>query len=72
MGGWTSFVREHLHNAADDPAREQDFIEELAQHLAQREAVFLAGGLEPDRARPMAAPPPAHHRENPFAALRRE
>jgi len=50
MTDWTSFVREHLHHAADDPVREHDIIEELAQHLAQREAELVAGGLEPDTA----------------------
>ena len=51
MSDWIRFVREHLHHAADDPARENDIVEELAQHLSQREAELVAGGLEPDRAR---------------------
>jgi len=51
MGDWASFVREHLRHAADDQARENDIIEELAQHLAQREAELVSGGLEPDAAR---------------------
>jgi len=51
MTDWTSSVREHLPHAADDPARENDIVEELAQHLAQREAELIAGGLEADLAR---------------------
>jgi len=51
MTDWTAFVRNHLRDAADNPAREADIVEELAQHPAQREAELLAGGLAPDLAR---------------------
>ncbi|MDO8835150.1 MAG: ABC transporter permease [Vicinamibacterales bacterium] len=51
MTDWTAIVREHLHHAAEDPAREAEIIEELAQHLAQREAELRAAGVAPNDAR---------------------
>ncbi len=51
MTDWTAVVRRHLRHAADNPAREAEIVEELAQHLAQREAEVLAAGVEPEGAR---------------------
>jgi len=51
MTDWTGVVRRHLRHAADNPAREAEIVEELAQHLAQREEEFLAAGLDPKAGR---------------------
>ncbi|MEW5983470.1 MAG: ABC transporter permease [Acidobacteriota bacterium] len=51
MTDWTAIVRQHLREAAENPAREAEIVEELAQHLAQREADLIAAGTDPEDAR---------------------
>jgi putative ABC transport system permease protein len=51
MTDWARHIRAHLLPLSDDPAREAEIVEELAQHLADREREALASGASPDQAR---------------------
>lgn len=46
---WREYVRQHLTDITGDPARDEEIIEELAQHLASRfEEIRGAGASEQD------------------------
>jgi putative ABC transport system permease protein len=51
MPEWRAEVRRRLSGAGLDPAREGDVLEELVQHLEERQAELLAGGASPNEAR---------------------
>src|SRR5262249_9741675 len=51
MPEWTRELRARLASLALPPARERDIIDELSQHLDQREAELRRAGLSADRAR---------------------
>jgi putative ABC transport system permease protein len=51
---WRALVREKLERITNDPAHDEDIVEELAQHLAQRFDEHLARGHSADRALELA------------------
>ena len=51
---WRTVVRDALRHITNDPAHDEDIIEELSQHLAQRFDDHRARGLSPDRALELA------------------
>jgi putative ABC transport system permease protein len=48
---WKAVVRTHLAEITGDAARDEEIVEELAQHAAQRADDARASGLSPDQAR---------------------
>src|SRR5262245_20373141 len=50
MSNWKEEIRQRLVNLKLDPAREAEIVEELAQHMHDRYAELLAGGVSPDEA----------------------
>jgi putative ABC transport system permease protein len=54
VSDWNAYLRARLGSPGLDGATEADSIEELAQHLAEREAEALAEGASPDEARQAA------------------
>ena len=54
MTDWNRYLREHLPQLGVEPARESDIIDELSQHLADREADARTAGATEDRARAAA------------------
>ena len=71
MTNWKSRLRENLPPLAADPAREAEIVEELAQHLADREAEALATGASAVQAR-VVAWEEVMDRESLAGAIRRE
>ena len=51
---WRALVRGALENITGDPAHDEDIVEELAQHLAQRYDEHLVRGRTPDQALDLA------------------
>jgi putative ABC transport system permease protein len=51
MPDWKQEVRRRLAVLKLDPAREQEIVEELAEHLEDRYAELLSGGASPEHAR---------------------
>ena len=51
---WRALVRDTLRRITNDPALDEDIIEELSQHLAQRFDEHLARGVPRDRALELA------------------
>ena len=51
---WRALVRQALERITNDPALDEDIIEELSQHLAQRFDEHLARGLSRHRALELA------------------
>jgi len=54
MIDWKARLRNTLPGVAADPAREEEIVEELAQHLSDRETLALSAGASPDEARAAA------------------
>lgn len=54
MTYWKEHLRANLPSLAADPAREAEIVEELAQHLADREAEVLSAGANAEKARATA------------------
>lgn len=52
--GWRDQIRPHLAPLRLDPAREQEIVEEISQHLDERYEELLHTGTPPERARQMA------------------
>src|SRR5262245_10878610 len=50
MHQWNSLVRARLDAMRVDPARANDIVDELAQHVAQHHAELVASGVEDDDA----------------------
>src|SRR5688572_800110 len=51
---WRKQIRPHLISLRLDPAREQEIVEEISQHLDERYEELLHTGTPPERARQMA------------------
>ena len=51
---WRKQIRPHLTSLRLDPAREQEIVEEISQHLDERYEELLHTGTPPERARQMA------------------
>ena len=54
MRNWTEHVRPRLSSLRLSPAREQEIVEELAQHLEDRWRELVAGGASEDDATRLA------------------
>ena len=54
MPDWKSHVRPHLEALRLSPVRENEIIDELAQHLDDRWRELVAGGASEEEARPLA------------------
>jgi len=57
MRNWTEHVRPRLSSLRLSPAREQEIVEELAQHLEDRWRELVAGGASEDDATRVCSPP---------------
>ena len=53
MPDWRDDVRRRLAGLNLAPAREMEIVDEVSQHLTDREASLLARGVAPDEARPI-------------------
>ena len=53
MPDWKSHVRPHLEALRLSPVRENEIVDELAQHLDDRWRELLAGGVSEEEARPL-------------------
>jgi putative ABC transport system permease protein len=54
MRDWTPHVRSRLSSLRLSPAREQEIVEELSQHLEDRWRDLVAGGTPEDDAKRLA------------------
>src|SRR6185436_10069837 len=54
MRNWTEHVRPRLSSLRLSPAREQEIVEELSQHLEDRWRELVAGGAGEDEATRLA------------------
>ena len=52
--GWRDQIRPHLASLRLEPAREEEIVEEISQHLDERYEELLLAGTSPPRARQMA------------------